>query len=676
MTAQPRCVALVGPFQSGKTALFEAILHRAGAAAGPSRGGSRTVGDPSPEARAHGLSVEATIASCDYLGERYAFVDCPGSVEFAHAASAVLPACDAAVVVCEADERKIPQLELVLRELEELKVPHLLFLNKIDATPGDVHDALAALQKASRTPLLLRQIPILKDGQATGFIDLALERAFIYREGAPSETVELPKEAVALEKEERFHLLETLADHDDKLMEDLIMEVEPERARVFADLASELRENQAVSVLLGSAERENGVTRLLKALRHEAPDIRSTRARLGVAEDGPPLAYALRSAHPSFGGKVTTARVLRGAFKEGDGVTGSGGGEARVASLVSLVGEQTTRVAEAKTGEVAGFLRLDAVSTGETFSTAGAPQAVETPAPPPPVHLLTLKVRDRKDDVRLSAALAKLVEEDPSLLVELRPDLGELRLAGLGEMHLRVATEKLGSHYQIAVATDRPRVGYRETLKAPAAAHGRHKKQSGGHGQFGDVKIEVRPLERGAGFVFEDKIVGGAVPRQYIPSVETGCRAWAERGPLGFPVVDFAVTLLDGSYHTVDSSDAAFQAAARLAMNEAAANAGTALLEPILAVTVVAPSTAVAGVTQLVSGRRGQILGYDARPGWEDWIALDALVPEAEMDGLVVQLRSATAGVGAFTSRFEKMAEASGSAAEAAKEREAMRKAG
>ena len=431
MTAQPRCVALVGPFQSGKTALFEAILRRTGAAAKTGRGDNR-VGDPSPEARAHKLSVEATVATCEFMGDRYAFVDCPGSVEFAFSASAALPACDVAVVVCEADERKIPQLELVLRELEELKLPHLLFLNKIDATPGDVHQALAALQKASRAPLLLRQIPILENGQATGFIDLALERAFVYREGGASETIELPKDEVEHEKQERFHMLETLADHDDKLMEDLIMEVEPERARIFADLASELRENHAVSVLLGSALKENGVTRLLKALRHEAPGLAETRARLGVSEDGPPLAYAMKTAHPGFGGKITTARVLRGSFREGDGVKGSSGGEDRVASLVSLVGEQTTRVAEAGVGEVAGFLKLDSIGTGEAFSAGARPRPVAAPQAPSPVHSVALHVRDRKDDVRLSAALAKLVEEDPSLSLESRADLGELRLHGLG----------------------------------------------------------------------------------------------------------------------------------------------------------------------------------------------------------------------------------------------------
>ncbi|WP_040577320.1 elongation factor G [Methylopila sp. M107] len=673
MPTKPRCVALVGPFQSGKTALFEAILKRAGAAGPGGRGEAKSVGDPSPEARAHQLSVEAVAATVDYLGDAYTFIDCPGSVEFSHAASLVLPACDVAVVVCEADERKTPQLEEVLRELEELGVPHLLFLNKIDAATGDVREALAELQKASRAPLMLRQLPIVTDGRVTGFVDLALDRAFDYREGDVSRTSDLPPAEVPHETEERFHLLETLADHDDRLMEDLIMEVEPEPGRIFADLTSELRENHAVSVLIGSAARENGITRLLKALRHEAPGIAETRARLGFAGEGPALAYAMKTAHPSFGGKITMARVLRGAFREGEDAIGAGG-DARIAGLVSLFGEQTTRRGEAGEGEVAGFLKLDPVQSGAVFGAEAPREASPGPSAPAPMHAVSLHVRDRKDDVRLSAALSKLVEEDPSLFLESRPDLGELRLGGLGEMHLRVAAERLASRYQVAVTTERPGVGYRETLRAPASAHGRHRKQSGGHGQFGDVKIEVRPLERGAGFVFEDRIVGGAVPRQYIPSVETGVRAFAERGPLGAPLVDFAVALVDGSFHTVDSSDAAFQAAARIAMMEAMASAGSVLLEPILAVTVTAPASATAALTQLVSGRRGQILGYDALPGREDWIAFEALIPEAEMDGLVIQLRSATAGVGAFVSRFEKMAEAPAGSGD--QSRTALRKTG
>lgn len=672
MSSQPRLIALVGPFQSGKTALFEALAKRCGGPGPGARGEQRGAGDSASEARSHAPSVESAVATVEYLGDRYAFVDCPGSVEFAHAASLALPACDAAVVVCEQDERKLPQLELTLRELEELRVPHLLFLNKIDAASVGVREALATLQTVSRAPLLLRQLPIMTDGRATGFIDLALERAFVYRDGAPSETIELPASETEHEKEERFHMLETLADHDDRLMEDLIMEVEPERARIFADLASELRENHAVSVLLGSATKGAGVTRLLKALRHEAPGLAETRARLGVPDDGPALAYALKTSHPGFGGKITTARVLRGAFREGQTVTGAGGGAGRVAGFAAAA-DNGGRQDGVQAGETIGFLRLDEIASGEAFSTEAIVDAPAAPQPPSPVHSVALHVRDRKDDVRLSAALSKLVEEDPSLSVETRPALAELRLCGQGDMHLRAAVDRLASRYQIAVTTETPGVGFQETFRGAAAAHGRHKKQSGGHGQFGDVKIEVRPLERGAGFVFEDRIVGGAVPRQYIPSVEAGCRAWAEQGPLGYPVVDFAVALVDGGFHTVDSSDAAFQAAARIAMNEAAASVGTVLLEPVLAVTVTAPASATAAVTQLVTGRRGQILGYDARPGWDGWIALEALTPEAEMDAFIVPLRSATAGVGSYAARFEKMAEAP---AEATRERQAMRRAG
>ncbi|HKH34440.1 MAG TPA: GTP-binding protein, partial [Beijerinckiaceae bacterium] len=344
----PRCIAIVGPFQSGKTSLLEAILERAGTIerAGRASTGNMT-GDASAEARAHSMSVEPNFATAKFLDETFTFADCPGSVEFAHDTRTVLPVCDAAVVVCEADERKIPALELVLRELEEADIPRFLFINKIDTATRRVRETLALLQRASRTPLLLRQIPIWKDGIAIGFIDLALERAFVYREHAPSEVVELPDGELPREKEARFSMLERLADHDDALMEDLISEIEPPKDRVFEDLAKELRERQVVPVLIGSAERGNGVTRLLKALRHEAPRLADTRARLGIADTGAPLAQVLKTLHTSHGGKLSVSRVLRGGFKEGDTVVGSSGAESRIAGLVSFLGAQTTRVGEA-----------------------------------------------------------------------------------------------------------------------------------------------------------------------------------------------------------------------------------------------------------------------------------------------------------------------------------------
>jgi elongation factor G len=271
-----------------------------------------------------------------------------------------------------------------------------------------------------------------------------------------------------------------------------------------------------------------------------------------------------------------------------------------------------------------------------------------------------VRVKDRKDDVRLSAALAKIVEEDPSLAVENRPEIGEMRLLGQGEMHLRVAIERLASRFQVNVETGRPKVNYCETIKMPAAARGRHKKQTGGHGQFGDVMIEVKPLPRGEGFAFKDSITGGVVPRQYIPSVETGIRDAIRRGPLGFPVVDVAVALTDGSYHTVDSSDAAFQAAAKLALAEALPKAKPVLLEPVLSVEIAIPSDALSKAAGLVTARRGQILGYDARPGWSGWDVVNAMIPESEIGNLIVELRSATAGVGTFATRFDHMAELNG----------------
>ena len=356
----PRCVAIVGPFQSGKTTLLEAILERTNSInrAGRVADGD-SVGDLSPEARGHRMSIEPNLASASFLGDTMTFIDCPGSMEFIHEMRNIAPVCDAAVVVCEADERKIPALEVVLRELEEADIPRFLFINKVDTATRRIRETLAMLQRASRTPLLLRQIPIWKDGIAVGFIDLALERAFIYREHAASEIVEISDGETLREREARFAMLERLADYDDALMEDLISEIEPPRDRIFDDLARELKDQHVVPVFIGSAERGNGVTRLLKALRHEAPGLAATRSRLGVSEDGPPLAQVVKTLHQGQGGKLSVARILRGAFHEGDTVMGSRGNEARIASLLALTGANTARIPEAKEGEAVGFGRLE-----------------------------------------------------------------------------------------------------------------------------------------------------------------------------------------------------------------------------------------------------------------------------------------------------------------------------
>jgi elongation factor G len=663
MPASTRCVGIVGPFQTGKTSLLEAMLHRTGAIERAGKGQAR-LGDGSAEARAHEMSTEPNLATAEFLGERFAFIDCPGSIEFGRDMRDALSVLDAAIVVCEPDEKKVPALSLVLRELEEARVPRLLFINKIDTAAQRLREMVAMLQPASRTPLLVRQIPIWQDGVAAGFIDLALECAFLYRPGSPSERTEIPASELEREKDSRFTMLERLADYDDELMESLISEVEPARERVFADITAENRAGQVVSVLFGSAEGGNGITRLLKALRHDAPRLAETRTRLGVAEDGPALAQVFKTQHTGFGGKLSVARVLRGSFAEGEVVTGSGGGTSRIAGLVSISGSKASRLARAEEGEVAGLAKLEGIATGESVAAEGRPEPLANPDTAEPTCALAIAVLDRKDDVRLSSALAKLIEEDPSLTLSYHPDLGETRLGGQGEMHLRVALERLERRFQVKVSSARPKISYRETIQAPASARGRHKKQTGGHGQFGDVVIDVRPLPRGEGFRFEDRITGGVVPRQYIGSVEAGAKDYLQRGPLGFPVVDLAVTLTDGSYHNVDSSDAAFQAAARLAMAEALPKAKPVLLEPVLQVEIATPTSATAKATTLVTGRRGQILGFEAREGWDGWDVVRALIPEAEIDGLIVELRSASAGVGTFTARFDHLAELTGRQAE------------
>ena len=663
----PRCIALVGPFQSGKTTLLEAILARTGAV--PRQGtveAGTTVGDGSPEARHHKMSVELSVASTNFLGDSYTFIDCPGSVEFVHDMRAALPAVDAAVVVCEADEKKVPQLQLILRELEELKIPRFLFLNKIDKADKRVRETLKLLQPASRVPLVLRQIPIWTNDIVIGFVDLALERAHIYKEHAPSEVVPLEGENTDRNKEARFTMLESLADHDDELMEQLLNDIPPPRDKVFDDLAKELREGVICPVLIGSATRTNGVLRLMKALRHEAPGVADTVKRLGVKPTGDAVACVLKTLHTAHGGKMSIARVLTGQAGDGTTFVTPETEAGRVSGVFKQLGQATEKRGAATAGETVAFGKLEHAKTGDTL-TAGkqAHKPIVQVTPYPPVLAIAIAAKERKDDVKLGQALNKLLDEDPSLTVHHNPETHEIVVWGQGEMHLRVATERLADRFTVPIERHKPVVGYRETIKKPVLnQRGRHKKQSGGHGQFGDVVIDVKPLPRGSGFKFNEVITGGAVPRNYIPSVEEGVIDGLKHGPLGFPVIDLSVTLTDGSYHAVDSSDMAFRQAGRIGIHEALPQAQPVLLEPIHLVEIVCPTDATAKINAILSGRRGQILGFDTRDGWAGWDSVKAMMPETEIGDLIIEIRSATAGVGSFTAKFDHMAELTGRTAD------------
>lgn len=659
-----RCIALVGPYLSGKTTLLEAILARTAAITRQgSMAAQNTVGDASEEARHHGMSVELNVATIDFLGDSFTFLDCPGSIEFQADAAHALTACDAAVVVCEPDEKKVPALQLILKQLEDRGIPHFLFINKIDKAEARVREIVPMLQPASTKPLVLRQLPIWENEIVTGFIDLALERAFVYREHAASEVIDIPDTVAGLEKEARFSMLEKLADYDDELMEQLLEDVPPPRDKVFDDLSKEFSDGLICPVLMGSAENGNGILRLLKALRHEAPFVQSTAERLGV-ENTPSCAFVAKTFHTAHGGKLSLARVLTGTFADGTTIYG-GGDEERISGIFTLFGQEPTKRGEVKAGDTIAFGRLDTVKTGDTLSEEKAGKLKIPKANiVQPVFGLAIAAKEKKDEVKLTAAIAKIIEEDPALSLTHSQDMGEMVLWGQGEMHLRVALEKLVRKYGIDASTRPRQIPYKETIRKSTEVRGRHKKQSGGHGQFGDVVVTIKPQSRGSGFEFSDEITGGVVPKNYIPSVEIGVRDYLSAGPLGFPVVDVAVCLIDGSYHSVDSSDMAFRQAGRIAMSEGMPQCSPVLLEPIMAVAIAAPSEATAKVNSIVSSRRGQILGFDARPGWTGWDVVEAHLPESEIQNLIVELRSATAGVGTFNAKFDHLAELTGKAAD------------
>jgi elongation factor G len=332
-----------------------------------------------------------------------------------------------------------------------------------------------------------------------------------------------------------------------------------------------------------------------------------------------------------------------------------------VAGVFSLMGVTPSKIARASAGDTVALGRLDASKTGETLSSAkGAAKQLVSLDVAPGVYGLAISVSDRKDEVKLTGAIAKLIEEDPSLSLEHNQDTHEMVLWGQGEMHLRVALEKLQGKFGVHARARPRRIAYKETIRKPTQVRGRHKKQSGGHGQYGDVVVEIEPLARGSGFVFSDTITGGVVPKQYIPAVEQGIREWMGHGPLGFPVVDFQVNLSDGSYHDVDSSEMAFKTAARIAMTEGMLQCSPVLLEPIVAVEIHVPSDATSRVNQIVTGHRGQLLGFDGRNGWPGWDTVKAHMPESEMASLIIELRSATAGVGTFTYALDHMSELTG----------------
>ena len=659
-----RCVALVGPYMSGKTTLLESLLL---IMEGVSRKGSvkdkNTVGDFTPEARQRSMTTDVNVASLEYNQESWTFLDCPGSVELSYETMRVLMVADLAIVVCKPEVEEMITADPLLKYLSANKIPYFVFINKIDQLGPSgisISEVLEALGSLTDRPLVMRQELLYDQGHISGYTDLISERVYRYKNHQASELIESVNGEYL---QARTKLLETLADFDDLLLEQLLEDVIPEKSAIYDSLKEDLLTNKIAPVFFGSAESENGIRRLLKALRHDAPSSEITSERLGLLEEADSKATNVCQVFKCslLGHKQALVRVWKGSIAEGMVV-----GNLRVGGVFSLFGSQQKKLGKAGVGSVAALNRIDEARNGELLADNGQKQLSSSwPRPLEPVFALAVTADNRQDEMKFTLAVSTLQQEDPSLVFEQNTATNEMLLWGQGEIHLSIALDKIRRN-NIALKSRPPQIPYKETIRQGTAQHSRYKRQSGGHGQFADIHIEITPQARGEGFAFTDTISGGVIPRQFIPAVKAGIMEYLAQGPLGFPVIDIAVNLSNGQFHSVDSSEMAFKICGRQAMSEAMVRCAPVLLEPIMLVTLSLPKTFTSKLQRLVSSRRGQILGFDAKSGWPGWDDLKAYIPQAEILDLIVELRSLTFGVGTFVFEFERFQELTGKLAEQA----------
>ncbi|RAI01881.1 elongation factor G [Acuticoccus sediminis] len=642
-----RCFTVLGPSGSGKSVLVDALAALEGSS-------------QKAETRS-GLSV----TTFGFGGEPWCAIDCPGSIESLPDARYALLASDAAVLCVSPDPEEAVLAAPFMRAVEESGTPTVVFINRIDEARGRVRDIVAALQGYASHLVVLRQIPIREGSQIVGAVDLVSERAWRYREGQPSALVELPSDLTSREHEARAELLEHISEFDDWLLEEVVEDREPPSDALYAICARVFGETRVLPALIGAGGHRNGLARLMKALRHEAPSVAALRARLSPAAVAQPLAaVCFHAQHKRHVGRTAFVRALGEGVGPGETLAGASVG------LLSEIGSDKRLGAPLAPGEVAMVVKADQISAGALMTRDQALPPPRWARTAPPMVARLLLPRNDRDDVKLSAALARLGVDDPGLVVTQEESTGRQLVRIQGPMHLRRLAETLREEFGLEVSEE-PLVGvYRETISRPANVHYRHRKQTGGAGQFADVKLTVQPAPRGSGFTFNETVKGGTVPRNYIPAVEAGAREAMQRGPLGFPVIDVSVTLTDGQHHSVDSSDHAFRTAARMGVLQALSEAGPLLLQEIYDVTIHAPSTCSGTLVGLVSSEKGQVLGVGNDPDACGWDVFRARLPGAALDELPQVLRSATQGVGNFEAAFDHFEELYGKEAEQIFERQ------
>ncbi|UWQ62841.1 elongation factor G [Leisingera caerulea] len=626
-----RVFTILGPSQSGKSTLATALANLDSAA------GKRQE-----------VAGVAALQPFLFMGEDWAAIDIAGGADNLAQAGPALAASDAAVLCVPADAGAAVLSAPYLRKLEEAGIPAFIFVNRMDQATDRVAEIVAALQAYCSHNIILRQVPIREDGQVVGAVDLISERAWQYQEGKPSALIELPVAMYAREQEARTELLEALADFDDTLLEELIEDQKVMPEEVYDVATKVLQHNDLIPALMGSAEHKNGILRLMKSLRHEAPDVGVALERL--SQDGKVMAVGCMADLVKHLGKTLMVRAMDG--RVGNGLPVGG------ATLGSLTGVGSAAITSLTPGDMGQVVKSDHLNLGYAYGPDGAAPLPDWAQPRPSTFRRVITPVHERDDARLSGALERLAEIDPALVVGQDEASGHVLLNLQGPLHMRRIKQALKDEFGVEVEEGPVPPALRETIKKPVKVHHRHRKQSGGAGQFADVVIEVKPLPRGSGFVFDETVKGGAVPKNYIPSVEAGAREALAQGLNGHPVVDVCVTLKDGKHHSVDSSDYAFRTAGKNAVREALAEAGAVLLQPIMRVHIHVPSVFTGGLVPVVSGMKGQILGFEAEVGVAGWDVFETLLPMSAQDDLCNTLASATRGTGWFSTDFDHYEEA------------------
>ena len=657
-----RNIAFVGPHHAGKTTLVEAILAHTGAIG---RRGSiadgTTVTDHEPEDTAHLQSTTVGFAHASDDGIDITIVDTPGFVDFLEETKQALAGVDAAVIVIEADPGRIVQTQAIVDHLESAKMPHIFVVNKMDRPGADFAGTLAALQNAYGRHVVAEQLPLGSAEHFSGFVDLAKMTAV--RFDGDSETEEaIPAEASAQAQQLHVELLEAMADFDDHLMEELLEGVEPPLEEIERDLCAECSHDQVVPVLVAAGGSGAGVAALVRAIEKwfpspaEAPLTDAEGRPVAPDPSGPVIARIIKTAIHPQSGKLSIARVLSGTIKSDATLTNVSKRDekVRLGGLYRLQGKKQEAISEAGPGTIVGFARLETVSTGDTLTSNNHKVLLPRVQAAEPVFAVAIKPKERIDEAKISQMLARIVDEDPALRLDRADVTHELLLLGSGEQHVAIAVERLARKYKVEVETAAPTIPYQETITGGTEIHSRYKHQTGGHGQFGDVWLRFEPRERGAGVTFDEKIVGGVVPRQFIPAVEKGVREALLHGASGYPVTDLHVTLFDGQYHDVDSSEMSFKTAAGMGVREALPKCNPVVLEPIAYVAVTVPTHYTSTVIQQLTGKRGQIIGMNPaenRPGFD---VVEAYAPAVELARYITELRTATQGLGTYSWRHER----------------------